>query len=478
MNEVFGAYPTAPVALVLSVPMAFALFSALPPYRAAFLTLLVSALLLPVGYGFQLPGVTELDKSTLPTLAAILACVAVRPREFRYLRLRGWTLTLIAAFAAGTAMTASTNSDPYAVGGLILPALSPWDAVVTFRGYAIALILPFLLGRMLVREVAQLHRLLYSFVFAFLIYSLPMLWEVRMSPQLHRMVYGYLPSSFVQQIRGGGFRPIVFVGHGLGLAILTSFATLASTMLWRRGTKVRGLPPVVTTGYLAFMVALCKTLSAALYAGLGGLLMFLASAKAQLRAAVVIACVVLTYPMLRSFDLFPTSLLTNLSLSASEDRSESLSFRFENEDQLLEHARQRLLFGWGGYGRNRVFSDEGRDVSVTDGLWIIMLGDVGAVGFASMFGLMLLPIFQAGRALRNLRSPSDQRLLASCGLLIALNWADSLPNALSGGVLMLFMTGAFAGVVANYQKAVVPKREPRKAEVPAAAPYGSLQPLR
>jgi hypothetical protein len=168
----------------------------------------------------------------------------------------------------------------------------------------------------------------------------------------------------------------------------------------------------------------------------------------------LISCIVVTYPLLRSFDLFPTSILVDMSDSASSARSDSLAFRFENEDRLLAHARERWLFGWGGFGRNRIFSapdsDEG-EKAVTDGLWIILLGEVGAVGFLGVFGLMVLPIFQAGRALRHVRSEADRRLLASVALLIALNWADSLPNALSGGVLMIFATGAFSGVVATYR---------------------------
>src|SRR5258706_474550 len=83
---------------------------------------------------------------------------------------------------------------------------------------------------------------------------------------------------------------------------------------------------------------------------------------------------------------------------------------------------ERSLFGWGGYGRDRVVNDE--DKTVTDGLWIILFGQLGALGFLSVFGLMLLPIFRCPRAVRNMSSPSDRRLLASFAFLVSLNWAD------------------------------------------------------
>jgi hypothetical protein len=474
----FYAYPTAPLALILCVPMTFALFGSFAPHRAAFLSLLSATLVLPVGYGWLLPGVTWLDKATLPLLSAIAACLVTAPGEFRHMRLRGTTLALVAAVGIGSMITAFTNSDEYSVGGIQLPGLTAWDGFGLFRSWAFLLLLPFLLGRMLVRDLRQLEQLLRPLVVGFLIYSLPMLWEVRMSPQLHNIVYGYLPYQFLQMVRAGGYRPAVFMGHGLPLAILTSFAVLGSVMLWRRGRTIRGMPPAVVTFYLGALVALCKTLSAVLYSGVGGALMFFASPKTLVRVAVAIACIVLAYPLLRSMDLFPSSMLTRLSASASEDRSASLAFRFENEDLLLAHARERLLFGWGGYGRNRVFDEEGHDTTVVDGLWIILLGDSGAVGFGSIFGLMLLPIFRAGRALRNLRSASDRRLLASMALLVALNWADSLPNALSGGVLMVFVTGAFSGVVTSYQTPRPIRREREKAPVTAAPHLGPPDPVR
>ena len=478
MIEAVNAYPTAPLALILWVPATFALFSSFPPYRAAFLSLLIAALVLPVAYSWDLRGIMPLDKSTIPLLSSIVACAFVAPAEFRHLRLNGATLMLIAVIAIGPVITASTNGDPYSVGGTDMPALTTWDGVAIFRGLAISVIMPFLLGRMLLRNVSQLESLLRPMVAAFLIYSLAMLYEIRMSPQLHTTLYGYFPHSFAQQARSGGFRPVVFVGHGLPLAIITSFAVLASAILWRRGRRVRNLPPAWVTLYLGAVVVLCKTFSAMVYAGLGTVVMFFGSARTQARIALLIACLVLAYPLLRAFDLFPTTILTELSDSASTERSESLAFRFENEDRLLEHARARPLFGWGSYGRNRVFDEEGMDISVTDGLWIILLGEVGAVGFLGVFGLMLLPVFQTRRALRNVGSESDRRLIASFALLVALNCADSLPNANSGGTLMIFLTGAFSGVVTAYQRPRPKPREPEKPAAPGIGSFGSLEPIR
>ena len=86
----------------------------------------------------------------------------------------------------------------------------------------------------------------------------------------------------------------------------------------------------------------------------------------------------------------------DVSASFSSDRSGSLEFRFDNEEKLLQHASNRFWFGWGRYGRNRVFDeDTGQDTTVTDGRWIITLGCFGFLGFLAEFGLLVLPIFAA-----------------------------------------------------------------------------------
>ena len=54
---------------------------------------------------------------------------------------------------------------------------------------------------------------------------------------------------------------------------------------------------------------------------------------------------------------------------------------------------ERPVWGWGGWGRNRVFDTSGRDVSVTDGMWVIYLGVYGLVGLVAWTALLLLPSY-------------------------------------------------------------------------------------
>jgi hypothetical protein len=94
---------------------------------------------------------------------------------------------------------------------------------------------------------------------------------------------------------------------------------------------------------------------------------------------------------LRSTGAWDGQNLIDLAYRASHERGASLEFRIINEDMLLEKARERMVFGWGGWGRSRIYNEEGEDISVTDGYWIILFGTTGLAGLAGFFLIILLP---------------------------------------------------------------------------------------
>jgi hypothetical protein len=77
-----------------------------------------------------------------------------------------------------------------------------------------------------------------------------------------------------------------------------------------------------------------------------------------------------------------------------------------------------------------VFDDDtGDDVSVTDGRWIITMGQFGFVGFLAEFGLLALPIIRAASALKYAETAQDEVFLAALALILAINMIDLLPNS-------------------------------------------------
>jgi hypothetical protein len=137
----------------------------------------------------------------------------------------------------------------------------------------------------------------------------------------------------------------------------------------------------------------------------------------------------MSYPLLRTIGAVPTTYLESLAESVSPDRAESLHTRFVQEEQLLQRASQRIIFGWGRYGRSRIYDENGRDVTLSDGEWIITLGAFGIVGFVAQFGLLIFPIFKARQTLKYVPSDREKRMLAAMCLALSINVFDLLPNA-------------------------------------------------
>ena len=268
------------------------------------------------------------------------------------------------------------------------------------------------------------------------------------------------PGTFTNDMRYGGFRPSVFLQNGLVAAFFLMTAVVAAATFWRTGTKLRRLPPMGITTYLSAVLVLCKSLGALVYGVVIIPLVRLASPKLQFRAAWVLVAIAVTYPLLRTADLIPTKQMVDAAKSFSEDRAGSLVFRFDNEQRLLERASQRIVFGWGRFGRNRVYNDFGSDVGVTDGRWIITIGQFGIFGFIAEFGLLALPIFRAASALRFAESEHDRIFLGALALIIAINVIDLLPNA-SLSPWTWLLAGALLGRVEALRHAA---RQSRRAD--------------
>ena len=113
--------------------------------------------------------------------------------------------------------TALTNPDPLRYGPTALPALAPYEAVSMGIRDLIRYGVPFFLGRTLYRRSADLKDLLLVLAGAGVIYSAFILVELRLSPQFHRWIYGHHQHGFALHVRWGGYRPMVFMRHGLSV---------------------------------------------------------------------------------------------------------------------------------------------------------------------------------------------------------------------------------------------------------------------
>lgn len=368
---------------------------------------------------------------------------ASAPEAARRLMSGRWVLALCLMAATGTIGTTLTNAEPVPAGPYLLPGMRVYDLVSILLGLGLMLV-PFLLGWRYLGSRKGQQAVLVAFAVGGLLYAPLMLIEVRLSPQLNTWIYGFFPHSFAQHVRGGGFRPIVFLPHGLWVGIFMTMAILSSLALWRLAPT--GMRPIhrlrwlVLGGGLLVVLVLAKSLGALVIALCLGPLVLFGGRRLVLWSAASVAALVLIYPMARGAGLVPVEAVLSVAESIDADRAESLRFRLDNEDILLERANEKALFGWGSWGRGLIFDDRGNQVSVSDGEWVIRMSNFGWVGYLASFALMCLPMIRL--AFGREGAPEAAFLAA----VLAANLLDLIPNATLEPITWL-LAGALAGSV-------------------------------
>ena len=162
--------------------------------------------------------------------------------------------------------------------------------------------------------------------------------------------------------------------------------------------------------------------------------------------------------------------MVDLAKRFSPDRAASLEFRLMNEEILVERALERPVFGWGGWGRSRVRNEDGKDISVTDAYWLIVLGTTGLVGLVSFACLTLIPFSLLLRRVPvvDWRRPQFAAAI-TLGALLPAYFADCLFNDMKIPIYMLV-----AGGIVTILRVPMPSLSRRAlAEVHSSNPFVS-----
>jgi len=315
--------------------------------------------------------------------------------------------------------------------------------------------LPYFVARVYFAELQGLDTLGIVIVVGGLLYIPFCLEEVAMSPQLHRMTYGFHQHNFLQTMRGNGFRPMVFMEHGLMVAMwMVSASTLA---LWLAYTKVlpekfsllphgdlmKKVPFWILTAALLVTLVLVKSSGAVVLFVVGMAALYFSSKWKTTLIIWLLLCIPPLYMVTRSTGLWTGENLSSaVAEKFSEERGQSLQFRFDNETILVERALDGTFFGWGGWNRSRVFDEDGRDISITDGLWIITLGTKGIYGLTLLTIVILLPVFLLlHRSVPGQWNSREWGSISVMSILLLIYMIDNLLNGMVNPIFMLFNGG-------------------------------------
>ena len=173
------------IALFGWIPVILLLFATLPSRRAVVAASISAWLFLPVAQ-FPLPGLPDYTKVSATTAGLLLGTVLFDGGRFSGLRLRWFDLPILVWCVIPFASSVANS-------------LGAYDGLSGVVNRTLTWALPYLIGRAYFSDLDGLRELATGILVGGLIYMPLCLWEIRMSPQLHRVIYGYAPSGLVWQ---------------------------------------------------------------------------------------------------------------------------------------------------------------------------------------------------------------------------------------------------------------------------------------
>jgi hypothetical protein len=435
--------------MILLWPLiAILLYRRFDTVTATFWTIVGGYMFLPEGTAIDLPMVPAIGKDEISAIAAFIGCRFIKNERIALFGGNTVQKFFIFLLLAIPFINVFFNSTPMFDGRLWIQGLTPYDATSQVIAQYLNL-LPFLIAISIVKSSADLEKIVRLLVIAGLIYSILILIEIRLSPQLHTWIYGFFPHSFAQQIRMGGFRAVVFMGHGLLVAIFCFVCVCAAAIQLKISKPHEKVRNVYIFLYLVAILILQKSVGAigiGLVIACSILFLYRAQQKFIIKA---IAAIFFLYPTISILNLVPYEAIVSFISDFDIERAESTNFRFTHEIELLQHAYEKLLIGWGGWGRNSFYN------SVTDGYWIIIYGVYGAVYFYAYFGLFILGAVNG--VLKTSVIKNEQIVYLGLSLIVAGALFDQIQNASLTSSWLWFLSGLLSASMRKtyYQNGLV-----------------------
>jgi hypothetical protein len=455
--------PLVPIALFGWIPAILLIFTLLPPRRAVITAFIVGWLFLPV-YGYTLQGLPEYNKQNATCVGILLAAVL-----FDGARLFGFRPRLI---------------DVPMVLWCFVPLVSntlgergPYEGLSTTVQHVFMYGIPYFIGRLYLTDLAAMREMAVSLCIAGAVYAVLCLYEVRMSPQLHRMIYGFFQHpDFDMSRRGGGWRPTVFLQHGLAVGLFMCTSALVAVWLWMSKSvrTVGAVPMSLVAIFLVAVAVLCKSTGAAVLMVIGvGTLWFTAKMKMSFAIRALIALPV-GYMVLRTVGGWDGGLLVEMARLLSDERAGSLYWRLDSETRCWELVRSSPLFGF-GFFKFAGLRFEGSTTAVTpDGMWLIALVANGLFGLTVFYASQLLPVISFARKLRPVhwKHPAVAPA-AGIAVIVTLYAIDNLFNAMTNPIFIVCAGGlvSTAAAMPNARRIRPPvQSQPQHMPRPAAPP--------
>ncbi len=360
------------------------LFRRFSTSQALISSMIIAWLFLPE-VNIALPAIPDLTKINLTTIVIFLAALFYDWKGIKYFRPSYIDIPMLIWCVCPLVSSLTNNLGWYDGLSSVLLQTITWG-------------IPYFLGRVYLNSLATLRQLAIGIFIGGLIYIPFCLIENLIRPQLNWLVYGFYTYDdiYIQAFRLGGWRPIVFMKHGLMLSIWMMASLLTGIWLWftKALNTVWNIPLIWLVTCLSLTFVLTRSTGAYLLFLLGIFILFCVYRINTTVPIVVIIILIVAYVFIKLTGTFPReSIVSFLSEFMSGKRLQSINFRFLNEELIFMKARQSMLWGWGGWGRFLDIDHRYAFRLVPDSLWIIVFGDYGLIGVISWLCSQLLPVF-------------------------------------------------------------------------------------
>jgi hypothetical protein len=385
-------------------------------HRAVLLTLLLGFLFLPsTSYEF---GPLHWTRWTAPILTCFFSTLLFDAGRFRNLRPQLSDLPMVMWCLSPGLSSLSNSLGAYDATKAVVYQTIVWGGI-------------YLLGRLYFTNRASLFDLARYIVYGCLVYMPLCLFEFRFSPQLHLNLYGFHQHEFQQSIRSVGYRPMVFLQHGLMASMWMGMGAFLCGVLTKakQMPSILGVPPLMWTLALTGTFFIMQSYGAiALFVGAWFILWLTTSMRSRF-ALIALVLLPTLWAGLRTTGVVPTQPLVQAASAVSPERAVSLGSRLGAEDDLIRHVQRRMVFGWSAWGRDRYIDDR---AVVIDGLWVLTLSRNGLFGLMSLLLVWMVPCVSVLRRFRadDWRQDSSVLVLGAFTIIVAISMVDNLLNAM------------------------------------------------
>jgi hypothetical protein len=356
------------------LPLALWIFSSCPARQAFLWVVFGGFLVLPVA-AIEIPILADFGKASAPSYAALICTAVFHPNlllgyRFKWfdIPMYGWVLWQFV---------------PSVTNGYGLH-----DGLHQAVNFLITWALPYFLARCYFTKPEHLREVAVALVACGLVYLPLCLFETRMSPSLHLWVYGWYPCPFFDMVRLGGYRPVVFMQHGLMLAFFMCSAAFVAGWLWwfRKAANIKRIGPVPiawAAGSLIPMAILTRSAGALMiFAGLTGLVVLSQFGKWKWVLLLPVALMPL-YIGTRTAGITDGRFMvdiTNSLFSREHGREGSLTARLDQEDREIVRIREKPLAGWSNWNYGQ------------DQLWLLLARNTGLPTIATWLFIYSMPL--------------------------------------------------------------------------------------